>query len=57
MEKLDIQYICTVIGNLSGVPIRILEDGETVFFHSIARLPLDPMCLSTAASVISSRRI
>ena len=45
MKKLDIRYICTVIGNLSGVPIRILEDGETVFFHSIARLPLDPMCL------------
>ena len=42
MEKLDLQYLCTIIGNLSGVPIR-LYDGETlVFFYSLVKLPKDP---------------
>lgn len=43
MEKLDLRYLCTVIGNLSGVPIR-LYDGETlVFFYSLVKLPKDPV--------------
>ena len=43
MENLDLQYLCTVIGNLSGVPIR-LYDGETLkFSYSFVRLPKDPV--------------
>ena len=42
MENLDLQYLCTVIGNLSGVPIR-LYDGEMLkFFYSFVKLPKDP---------------
>ncbi len=42
MKNLDLQYLCTVIGNLSGVPIR-LYDGETLkFSYSLVKLPKDP---------------
>ena len=45
MENLDLQYLCTVIGNLSGVPIR-LYDGETLTFsYSFVNLPKDPVAL------------
>ena len=43
MEKPDLKYICTVIGNLSGVPIRIYKNGELLFYHSIVSLPRDPI--------------
>lgn len=43
MKGLDIRYLCTAIGNLSGVPIRIFENGEPVFFYSQSSLPRDPM--------------
>ena len=43
MKGLDIRYLCTAIGNLSGVPIRIFESGEPVFFYSQSSLPRDPM--------------
>ncbi|MGN1373200.1 MAG: hypothetical protein ACI4VK_04030 [Candidatus Coproplasma sp.] len=43
MENLDVKYICTVIGNLSGIPIRLYFGGEQVFYHSIVSLPKDPM--------------
>lgn len=43
MENLDVKYICTVIGNLSGIPIRLFRDGGQVFYHSIVNLPKDPM--------------
>lgn len=43
MKDMDLKYICKLIGNLSGVPIRVYQ-GETLFFyHSIAALPKDPM--------------
>lgn len=45
MENLDLQYICTVIGNLSGIPIRLYKDNELVFYHSIVNLPKDPIVL------------
>ena len=43
MERLDLPYLCTVIGNLSGVPVRLFHGKEQVFYHSVARLPRDPM--------------
>jgi len=45
MESLDLEYICTQIGNLSGVPIRIYRKNETVFFHSTTGLKTDPAVL------------
>lgn len=43
MEQLDLPYLCTVIGNLSGIPIRLFLGEEQVFYHCVVRLPRDPM--------------
>lgn len=43
MENLDIEYLCTVIGNLSGVPIRLYRGEELVFSHALVHLPKDPV--------------
>lgn len=43
MEHLDLPYLCTVIGNLSGIPIRLFQAQKLVFYHSVVKLPRDPM--------------
>ena len=40
-----LRYICTMIGNLSGVPIRIYKNRILIFSHSVVWLPVDPICL------------
>ena len=43
MNNLDYHYLCTVIGNLAGIPIRFYKDDQQVFYHSIVNLPKDPL--------------
>jgi AraC-like DNA-binding protein len=43
LKDIDLSYICTVLGNLSGIPIRVFRGGELVFYHSLVKLPEDPM--------------
>lgn len=43
MENLDLAYICTYIGNLSGIPIRLFHDEKPTFYHAVVDLPKDPM--------------
>lgn len=43
MKNIDLNYICKVIGNLSGVPIRVYSGTELLFYYSIVALPKDPM--------------
>lgn len=43
MKKSDLQYICTSIGNLAGIPIRIFEGEDKIFFHAALPFPKDPM--------------
>lgn len=45
MENIDLRYLCTTIGNLAGIPVRIFEDSAQTFFYSMVRLPKDPMAL------------
>ena len=45
MENLDLEYICTYISNLAGIPVRLFHDGDLVFYHSTVNLPKDPMVL------------
>lgn len=45
MENLDLNYLCTVIGNLSGIPIRLYEGETLVFSYSFVTLPKDPVAL------------
>lgn len=47
-NKLDLPYLCTVIGNMAGVPIRIYENRKLIFFHSFIKLPKDPAILHEA---------
>ena len=43
MKNIDLNYLCTVIGNLSGIPIRVFHGEEQVFTYSLVQLPKDPM--------------
>lgn len=43
MENIDLSYLCTVIGNLAGVPIRVYRGEDQVFYHSLVNLPKDPL--------------
>lgn len=45
MENLDLKYICTTLGNLAGIPIRIYKDKELLFYYDLVRLPKDPLCV------------
>lgn len=45
MPKTDFEYLCGVIGNLSGIPVRMYEDGQRTYFSSVVRLPTDPLKL------------
>lgn len=45
MRKINYIYVCTLIGNLSGVPIRLYENGKLTYYHSIAQLPKDPLSI------------
>ena len=49
MNGIDLKYICTVIGNLSGIPIRLFQDNEQIFYHALTRLPRDPIVLHREA--------
>lgn len=44
-NELDLSYLCTTIGNMAGVPIRIYKNQHMVFYHSIVTLPKDPVLL------------
>lgn len=43
--QINLPYLCTTIGNLSGVPVRIFEGESLTFYYSQAYLPRDPMAL------------
>ncbi len=43
MVNLDLNYLCTVIGNLSGIPIRLYNGDQLTFSYSFVKLPKDPV--------------
>ncbi len=43
MKKIDYSYLCTVIGNLSGIPIRTFKGNKQIFYSSLVHLPKDPI--------------
>lgn len=43
MENIDLNYLCTVIGSLAGIPIRIFENNKQTFYYSLVNLPKDPI--------------
>lgn len=49
MENPDINYLCTVMGNLSALPIRVFEGDSQTLFHCVVSLPCDPFEADKAA--------
>lgn len=45
MKNLDLHYICTLVGNLCSIPIRLFEKESLLFYYFLADLPKDPMYL------------
>lgn len=45
MKNIDLKYICTFIGNLSGIPVRLFYNKKLIMNYSIVYLPKDPMIL------------
>lgn len=45
MKTSDFRYICTAIGNLSGIPVRLYQEETEILFYSMVQLPKDPMNL------------
>ena len=45
MAQIDLPYLCTTIGNLSGIPVRIFEGENLTFYYSQVYLPRDPMAI------------
>ena len=42
----DLIYLCTIICNLSGIPVRLYQDDRLVFYHSVVSIPGDPVQLA-----------
>lgn len=45
MKNIDYKYLCTVIGNLSGIPLRLYENDNLIFYNSLIYLPKDPLVI------------
>lgn len=43
MKEIDMRYLCATVGSFSGVPVRLFEGDELVFYYSQPKLPRDPM--------------
>ena len=43
MKNIDLEYLCRVIGNLAGIPIRIYRGKEQIYFYSVVSFPADPI--------------
>lgn len=43
MENVDLEYLCRVIGNLAGIPVRIYMGREKIYLYSMVDLPRDPI--------------
>ena len=43
MKNIDLEYLCRVIGNLAGIPIRIYHQQQQVYFYSVVDFPTDPV--------------
>ena len=46
----DLKYLCTNLGNLSGIPVRLYQKGKQIFYYSLVRLLKDPFELSKEAA-------
>lgn len=45
MKNIDLEYLCSVIAGLSGIPVRIFDGDTPVYYSFVGRLPRDPMVI------------
>ena len=43
MKNIDLEYLCSVIAGLSGIPVRIFDGDILVYYSFVGRLPRDPL--------------
>jgi YSIRK-targeted surface antigen transcriptional regulator len=43
MKFEDLKYICDVIGNLAGIPIRIYKGNNQIYYYSLVNIIKDPI--------------
>lgn len=42
-KQRDMLYLCGIIGSLAGIPIRVFQGEEQIFYYAQTPLPKDPM--------------
>ena len=57
MKLTDYDYICNMIGSLSGIPVRIYKEDTVVFFYSTVNLVRDPVSIYQSDILAISDRI
>ncbi len=43
MKNIDLEYLCSVIAGLSGIPVRIFDGSFLIYYSFVGRLPRDPL--------------
>lgn len=43
MKLEDVKYLCSTIGGLAGLPVRIYEGEKRVFYYSVVNFEIDPI--------------
>ena len=43
MNNVDYPYLCSTIGGLAGIPVRVFQRNKQIFYFSTVLLPADPM--------------
>lgn len=41
----DLKYVCTNLGNLSGIPVRLFQNEKQIFYYSVVKLLKDPFII------------
>ena len=57
MKLTDYDYICNMIGSLSGIPVRIYKEDTVVFYYSMVNLVRDPVSIYQSDILAISDRI
>ena len=42
-NEINLEYLCTNLGNLSSIPVRLYEKDSLIFYYSIINIPYDPI--------------
>ncbi len=43
MNNIDLSYICKVMGNMTGIPVRVYREDQQIIYYSLVDLPADPI--------------